>query len=73
MDSPQVENISEGTPASDGGWPQVRMRTEDSAVNSAVAALEKIPELPTAEHHTVYTALHDRLLAELNAEPPEES
>ncbi|MET4061281.1 hypothetical protein ABIB35_002851 [Arthrobacter sp. UYP6] len=72
MDISQMGNTSEDSPASADSWPRARVQTEDPVVNAALAALETIPETPTAEHHAVYTALHDRLMAELNAEPPEE-
>ena len=67
-----MEKISEDVPATGGSWPQVQDPTADPAVNAALVALEVIPELPTAGHHAVYAALHDRLMAGLNAEPPEE-
>ena len=67
-----MDKTSEDFPAAAGAWPQRRAHTADPEVNAALAALERIPDLPTAGHHTVYTALHDRLMAELNAEPAEE-
>ena len=47
-------------------------QSADPAVEEILAALGTLAETPVPEHHAVYTALHDSLLAELNAEPSEE-
>lgn len=65
-------NISGESPGVGGSWPSARAQTADPAVNAALAALGTIPGTPVPEHHAVYTALHDGLLAELNADPSEE-
>lgn len=71
MDTSQMDNSSEDVPAA-GVWPSPRAQTGDPAVDAALSALEAVPGLPVSGHHAVYTALHDSLLAELNAEQSEE-
>lgn len=41
----------------------------DPVVAQALARLEALPQVPVAEHETVYNELHDELLAALNSEP----
>lgn len=41
----------------------------DPVVAQALARLEALPQVPVAEHETVYSELHDELLAALNSDP----
>lgn len=43
--------------------------TGDTSVDRLTARLAGIPELPIDEHHGLYAGLHEKLLAELNADP----
>ncbi|MCC9197937.1 hypothetical protein QNO08_05950 [Arthrobacter sp. zg-Y820] len=65
-------NTGEESPGTERPWPHLRAQTADPAVNAALASLGTLADTPIPEQHAVYTALHDGLLAELNAEPPEE-
>lgn len=66
-----MENAGEQSPAR-RTWPEAGAQTADPAVNAALAPLATLADTPVSGHHAVYTALHDGLLAELNAEPSEE-
>lgn len=66
-----MENSSEERGA-ERLWPVLREESADPAVNAALARLGTLAGTPVPDHHAVYAALHDGLLAELNAEPPEE-
>ncbi|WAP50974.1 hypothetical protein OL239_13645 [Arthrobacter sp. ATA002] len=66
-----TENAGEQRPAGHS-WPEPRAETADPAVNAALAPLRTLAAAPVSGHHSMYSALHDRLLAELNTEPPEE-
>lgn len=68
----RMQNTSEDFRVSAGPWPDGGTQTEDPAVNAALAVLGHLPDLPSTGHHAVYSALHDSLMAELTAEPPEE-
>ncbi|MFJ7751309.1 hypothetical protein ACIQXM_15300 [Arthrobacter sp. NPDC097144] len=67
-----MQNISEDLRVAAGPWPDAGAQTEDPAVNAALAVLGQLGDLPSTGHHAVYSALHDSLMAELTAEPPEE-
>ena len=41
----------------------------DPVVAQALARLGALPQVPVAEHETVYNELHDELLAALNSDP----
>ena len=45
--------------------------TGDTTVDGLTANLVGIPDLPIADHNNLYAELHDGLLAELNADPPD--
>lgn len=49
-------------------WPANAVFTSDAAVDRALGALDRVRTEPTPAHPAVYADLHDRLLAELNAE-----
>ena len=66
-----TEQTSELSPRGDR-WPQTRRETADPAVNTVLKPLGTLADLPIPNHQSVYTALHDGLLAELNADPAEE-
>lgn len=67
-----MQNISEDFRVAAGPWPDAGAQTEDPAVNAALSVLGQLDDLPSTGHHAVYSALHDSLMAELTAEPPEE-
>lgn len=51
-------------------WPDVADGgVSDPVVAQALARLEVLPRIAVAEHETVYSELHDELLAVLNSEP----
>lgn len=72
MDDSQMENAGTDPAAAAGSWPSAPVTTADPAVDAALAAVSAVPALPTTEHLAVYTALHDSLLAQLNADLSEE-
>lgn len=41
----------------------------DAAVESILDGLEEVRSAPSTEHAAIYARLHDRLLAELDADP----
>ncbi|MBD8044897.1 hypothetical protein H9638_13885 [Arthrobacter sp. Sa2BUA2] len=57
----------EGTPGRIPGGPVL---TGDPRVDAVLAGLDRVPDLPVAEHAALYAGLHDGLLAALNEEPP---
>lgn len=51
-------------------WPSASdAGVTDPVVARALARLEALPQIPAADHETVYNELHDELLAALNSEP----
>ena len=42
--------------------------TGDPAVDEALAPLHNLGQMPTDQHVTVYSSLHEKLLAELDAD-----
>lgn len=60
-------------PGSKGGGSSVRVPgdavvTGDPEADAVLAGLNRVPDLPVAEHAALYTELHDGLLAALNEE-----
>ena len=53
-------------------WPQADTGIADPAVAALAEPLTGLASLPVPDHSAVYAALHDGLLAELNADPSEE-
>lgn len=45
--------------------------TGDGSVDALTGRLTDLPALPVEDHNTLYTDLHNDLLAELNADPTE--
>lgn len=72
MDDSQMDIAGMEPAAAAGSWPSALAVTADPAVDAALAAVRVVPELPTTEHLAVYSALHDSLLAQLNADLSEE-
>ncbi|WP_341392500.1 hypothetical protein [Arthrobacter sp. G119Y2] len=70
-DSRTMENAGEQPPVG-RAWPEAGAPTADPAVNAALEPLGTLADLPVAGHHSVYAALHDGLLAQLNTDPSEE-
>lgn len=66
-----MENAG-GQPPVGRVWPEAGAPTADPAVDAALEPLGTLADLPVAGHHSVYAALHEGLLAELNADPSEE-
>jgi hypothetical protein len=51
-------------------WPQAGGQDiTDKHVARAMGRLQEIPRLPAADHETLYSRLHDDLLAALNSDP----
>jgi hypothetical protein len=51
-------------------WPQAGGKDiTDPRVAQAMARLQEIPRLPAVDHETLYSRLHDDLLAALNSDP----
>ncbi|WP_246168505.1 hypothetical protein [Arthrobacter luteolus] len=50
--------------------PDAPVTTGDPRVDAVLAGLDRVPELPVAEHAGLYAGLHDGLLAALNEESP---
>lgn len=49
-------------------WPEEMEASGNPDVDAIMAALAEVPGLPTQQHAAAYEQLHDRLLAELDAE-----
>lgn len=51
-------------------WPETGgPDVTDPVVAQAMTRLGALPQVPVAEHETLYNELHDELLAALNSEP----
>ncbi|MDQ6741257.1 MAG: hypothetical protein M3021_13085 [Actinomycetota bacterium] len=50
-------------------WPEVNPPTSDAAVDAVMAGLPDLHRMPTVDHAARYSALHDDLKRELDAEP----
>lgn len=53
-------------------FPPAPEPTGDGSVDALTNRLAALPDLPVDDHNTLYTGLHNDLLAELNADPTED-
>ncbi|MHA7156029.1 hypothetical protein [Arthrobacter sp. TMN-50] len=70
-EEPSPQDIFDEQATDDDGpaFPPGTGGTGDPSVDGLTSRMASIPELPIDAHNTLYTGLHDGLLAELNADP----